>query len=223
MLQMGEKEAKQEVGAYFYKIKFLEALRPFMANPCLETAVALLNSEESLWWVFERSKHPFALDIPTEPTRAEIENGQQIPVIECGISSIKLGVFTRVSRKFRQTYDAECAIPLAFCVMHTIFCEPICQPTFHAFSENNSDLIEREIRDAFAQEELSNAILLAYAARMIALGWETRDPLNTVASQFAERAIDNDMEIPNIVQMWGAKAITTFFQRAQEFMVAELT
>ena len=107
--------------------------------------------------------------------------------------------------------------------MHTIFCEPILKPAFHTFSENNSDLIEREICDAFAEKELSDAILLAYAARMIALGWETRDPLNAVAGQFVERATDNDMEIPNIVQMWGSKVVTTFFQHAQEFMVAALS
>ena len=153
----------------------------------------------------------------------EIENAQQMPIIECGMSSIKLGIFTQLSRKFRRAHDAQRAILLAYCVTQRIFCEPIQQPTFRAFSENNSDLIEHEIRDAFAQEELSDAILLAYAARTIALGWETRDPLNPITTQFIERATDNDLEIPNIVQMWGAKAITTFFQRAQEFMVNTLT
>ena len=153
----------------------------------------------------------------------EIENAQQLPVIECGISSIKLGIFTRLFRKFRRTYDSERAIPLAFCVTYTIFCEPIQQPTFRAFSESNSELIEREIREVFAESELAEAILPSYAARIIALGWETCNPFNPIANQFVERATDNDLEIPNIVRIWGAKAITTFFQRAQEFMVATLT
>jgi len=146
-----------------------------------------------------------------------------MPVVECGISSIKLGIFTRLSRKFRRAYDSEHVIPLAFCVMHTIFGDPIQQPTFRAFSESNSELIEREIRNAFAEEEVAGAIVLAYAAQIIAVGWETCDPFNPTASQLVERATENGMEIPNIVQMWGAKAITTFFQRAQEFMVAALT
>ena len=107
--------------------------------------------------------------------------------------------------------------------MHTIFGDPIQQPTFRAFSESNSELIEREIRNAFAEEEVAGAIVLAYAAQIIAVGWETCDPFNPTASQLVERATENGMEIPNIVQMWGAKAITTFFQRAQEFMVAALT
>jgi len=96
-------------------------------------------------------------------------------------------------------------------VTYTIFCEPIEQPTFRAFRDSNSDLIERGICDVFAQEELCDAVLLAYAARMIALGWETRNPFNPIASEFLERATDNNREIPNIVQTWGEKAIINFF------------
>ncbi|MBI3805690.1 MAG: hypothetical protein HY282_18215 [Nitrospirae bacterium] len=225
MFQMTEEEAKQQGGYYAYKTEFLEVLRPFMANPCLETAIALLNAEESLLSVFEQSKHPFvrSMTMPTEPTHAEIENAQQMPVIECGVSSIKLGIFTRLSRKFVRTHDPERAISLAFCVTSSILCEPIQQATFHAFADSNSDLIEREIRDVFADKQLSEPILLAYAARIILLGWETRNPLNPIATQLTERATDNNMEIPNIVRLWGAQAIVTFFQRAQQFMVDTLS
>jgi hypothetical protein len=58
---------------------------------------------------------------------------------------------------------------------------------------------------------------------MIELGWETRDPLNPIASQLLERATDIGVEIPNIVQMWEEKALITFFDRAQEFILAALT
>jgi hypothetical protein len=224
MFETAEEEAQRD-GRYVCKAEFFHALRPFLANPCVETAVALLNAEERLWNIFEQSKHPLIAPkiSPAERTRAHIQNGQSIPLIECGVSSIKLGVFTRLSRKFRQAYDLERAIPLAFCVTQTILCEPIQQPTFQAFAESTSDLIEREIRDVFTEPELADAVLLAYAARMIALGWERCDPFNPVATQFTERATDNNVEIPNIVQMWGAKAITTFFQSAQEFMAAEIS
>jgi hypothetical protein len=224
MFHIAEEEGTQRGGHYSVKTNFFEALRPFLENPCLETAIALLNFEGSLWSVFEQSKHPLIAPkvSPAERTHAEIENGQLIPLIECGVSSIKLGVFTILSRKFRQAYDAERAIPVAFCVTYTIFCEPVRQAGFHAFGESNFDLIGRGIRDVFADEELSDAVLLAYAARMIALGWETHNPLNPMATQLLEMATDSNKEIPNIVQMWGAKAITTFFQHAQEFMAAAL-
>jgi hypothetical protein len=225
MFEVAKEEGAQQGGRYFFKTGFVDVLRPFMANPCLETAVALLNAEPSLWSVFEQSKHPFVPSMGpcTEPTHAEVENAQQIPVIECGVSSIKLGVFTRLSRKFRRTHDPERAISLAFCVTSSLLCEPIQQATFHAFADSNSDLIEREIRDVFADEELSEPVLLAYAARTIALGWETRDPFNPIATQLTERATDNDLEIPNIVRLWGAQAIVTFFQRAQQFMIDTLS
>jgi hypothetical protein len=76
---------------------------------------------------------------------------------------------------------------------------------------------------ALIERNLSDPILLRYAARMIELGWETRDPLNPIASQLLERATDIGVEIPNIVQMWEEKALITFFDRAQEFILAALT
>jgi len=163
MFEIAEGEAKQKGGRYAYKTEFFDALRPFMSNPCLETAVALLNAEASLWSVFEQSKHPLiAPEISgTERTDAEIQNGQLVPLIECGVSSIKLGVFTRLYRKFRQAYNPEHAVRVAFCVTYTIFGDPIRQLTFGAFAESNSDLIEREIRDVFAESELADAVLLA--------------------------------------------------------------
>jgi hypothetical protein len=159
---------------------------------------------------------------PAEPTRCEIENARQMPVIDSGVSNIKLGLFTRLSRKFQKSYDAERAVSLAYCVTYSIFCEPIKQSTFEAFARTNSDVIEHEIGNAFGEEELAEPISLAYAARMIALGWETRNPFNPTANQLTERATDNDMAIPNIVQMWGAEAIVKFFRYSQEFMVNTL-
>jgi hypothetical protein len=223
MFQMAENEAKARGGNYAFKTEHLDALRPFMANPCLQTAISLLEEEPSVWTLFERSKNPFRLEVPTEPTQFEIENAQHMLVIDSGLSSIKLGVFTRLSRRFRQTYDPQRTVSLAFCVTYSLFCEPIRQPTFAAFAKSNSDLIEREIRNAFRDDELSELILLAYAASMIALGWETRDPVNPVANRLTEMATDHNMEIPNIVQVWGAQAILTFFQRAQEFMISTLS
>jgi hypothetical protein len=225
MFDIAEEEGAQLGGRYCIKTNFFEALRPFLENPCLETAIALLNFERSLWSVFEQSKHPLiAPNLPaSERTHATIQNGKLIPLIECGVSSIKLAIFTELCRKFREKYDAGRSVPLAFCVTHTIFCDPVREPSFRAFGESNFDLIGREIREVFADEELSDAVLLGYAARMIALGWETHNPLSPIATQLLEMATASNKEIPNLVQMWEEKAIITFFQRAQEFMRKTLT
>src|SRR4029077_20085222 len=115
--------------------------------------VTLLKAEERLWNIFEQSKHPLIAPekSPTRRTRAEVENGQLIPLIECGVASVKLGIFTRLSRKFHGAHDPEYAVPLAFCAAYTILGEAFEQPMFQAFAESNSDLIEREIREVFVE------------------------------------------------------------------------
>ena len=58
--EIAKEEGLRQGGRYAIKTELADGLRPFMANPCLETAVTLLNAEPSLWWVFEHSKRPFA-------------------------------------------------------------------------------------------------------------------------------------------------------------------
>ena len=158
-----------------------------------------------------------------EPTHFEIENARQIPIIENGLSSIKLGIFTRLIRKLQNTNDQHRAISLAYCVTLKVFCEPIKQPSFDAFARNNGGIIDSEFRSTFADGEFTEPISLAYAAKMIALGWETRNPFNPIANQLTEIATANNMEIPNIVQAWGAEAIVKFFQYSQKFLLSTLT
>ena len=225
MFQIADEEANKKGQTVVYKNDYLDALRPFMENPCLQTAVAIFDTNPSLWSVlgnvFEKSKNSLTLSSmpPTEPTDEEIENAKIMPLIENGISSIKLGVFTKLSKKFHAAYEPQYAVLLSFCVTKNIFCEPIVQPTFQSFAENNLHQINQEIYNTFTDKELSELILLAYAARMIALGWETRNPFNDTANKLTDIATTHDMEIPNIVRMWGSKAIIKFFNHAQEFML----
>ena len=111
---------------------------------------------------------------------------------------------------------------LAYCVTNIILHDPIVQPIFLSFSKNQARIIEREISDLFKDEELVEPIILAYAARMILLGWETGNPFNPVANEMTKRATDNGMLIPNIIQMWGAEAMVTFVQYSQKFLISSL-
>ncbi len=225
MFQIAEEEATEKGGEYVYKNELLEALRPFMESPSIETAAALLEAEPSFWSVFEQSKDPFirAEMPPAGPTQFEIDNARQIPAIDCGVASIKLGLFVQLSRRYQGNYDEGHAVSLAYCVTYLIFFDSIEQPTLATFARDNADVIDREIGAVFADERLSEPVLLAYAALLIALGWRTRDPFNPVASKLTERATDNYVEIPNIVKKWGAEAIVTFFRNAQEFMANSLS
>jgi hypothetical protein len=147
----------------------------------------------------------------------EIDFAQQMPVIDSGIASIKIGIFTKLSRSYRCTVDSEQAVPLAYCVVRGIFFDPINQSTLEEFSRCNTQLIESCLHKAMTDPELREAISLVYAVHIIQLGWQTRNPFNDDANKLVERATDNDMLIPDIVQMWGPDAIVNFFQYATDF------
>jgi len=207
MFQQAKEEGEAQGGYYAFKTEYLMAIRPFMESPTLENAIALLRAEPSLWPPFEESKKlSWVLDENVNDQIPDaVLNAQQMPVIDAGVAAIKLGVFTLLRRKFESQSEPARAVPLAFCVTHSLFSSPIEQADMKAFSQTNEALIEQATRNVFGDNELSEPVLLAYAALMIALGWKTGNPLNPTATSFVERASENDAEIPNIVRAWGGR------------------
>ncbi len=147
----------------------------------------------------------------------EIDFAQQIPTIESGIANIKLGVFTKLSRGYRKTVELDQSVPLAFCVTRGIFFDPISQSTLEEFARRNAKLVEEKIKMALSDKDLTQPISLVYAVRIMVLGWQTHNPFNDDANRITERASEHYIEIPNIAQMWGSKAIVTFFEYATDF------
>lgn len=146
-----------------------------------------------------------------------LDFAQQVFIIDSGIASIKLGIFARLSRSYGRTVGSTQAVPLAYCVVRRVFFDPINQSTLEDFARHNHQLIEVELQKALSDPELSEAISLVYAVRIMELGWHTRNPVNDEATKLIDRATDNGVLIPNIVEMWGSKAIVTFFQYATDF------
>ena len=152
----------------------------------------------------------------------ELENAGIIPIIQNGVSNIKLGVFTRLRKAYKQAFGLDRATPLAYCVVCHIFCDPLNQPTLEKFARDNAGLIGEELRKALSSDDLREAIALAYAGRIVELGWETGNPFNEQSQRLMERASDHGIEIPNIVQMWGLSAVVTFFSSTQEFLARSM-
>jgi hypothetical protein len=148
----------------------------------------------------------------------ELENAGIVPIIESGVSNIKLGVFTRLCKAYTQAFGPDRATPLAYCVVRHMFFDPLNQPTLEKFARDNASLIDEELRKALSNEDLREAIALAYSARIMALGWHTGDPFNDETNRLVERASHHGIDLPNIVQMWGPSAIGTFFSSAEDFL-----
>jgi len=150
----------------------------------------------------------------------EVDFAQNVPLIDSGIANIKLGIFAALSKAYRHSFGPAQNVPLAYCVLQNIFFDAISQSTLEEFARQNSQLIESELHKALSDPELKTVISLAYAALIIELGWQTHNPANDDANKailLLERAADNDLLIPNIVEMWGPNAILNFFQCATDF------
>jgi hypothetical protein len=143
---------------------------------------------------------------------------QQVPVINSGIANIKLGIFLKLSRRYQHILHNEAAIPLAYCVVQKIFLDSLNQSSLEKFERDNRKQVEEELRNAFSDPELKEAISLAYAAYIILLGWQTHNPLNATSSQLIETANNYSFDIPNIVQISGKNAVVLFFQFATDFL-----
>ena len=70
---------------------------------------------------------------------------------------------------------------------------------------------------ALSDKDLTQPISLVYAVRIMVLAWQTHNPFNDDANRIVDKATENHINIPNIVQMWGANAIVTFFQYSTKF------
>lgn len=159
----------------------------------------------------------------TDESSREVQNAEQMPLIECGIAAIRVGLFVNLKRRFVAKYGAQRAIPIAYCVTCSVLCEQIDQPTLAAFARTNKNVIDSETSSVFSDEHLAGNILFAYAALMILHGWRSANPFSSTANQLMERATDSGAVIPNIVQMWGSEAIARFSMTAQEFMAQSVS
>ena len=153
----------------------------------------------------------------------EVQNAEQMPVIECGVAAIRVGLFVTLKRRFQRKYGQQRAVPMAYCVTYNALGGEVDQPTLSAFARENKDVIENETASVLSDEQLADNVLLAYAALMMLYGWRTGDPFNAFANQLIKRASDSSAMIPNIVQMWGSEAITRFFATAQDFMTRSVS
>src|SRR5450432_1823603 len=59
MFQMMKADAEERGGRWAVNAEYLATLRPFIENPTLETAVALVTALPSMWDTFDSSKKPF--------------------------------------------------------------------------------------------------------------------------------------------------------------------
>ena len=148
-------------------------------------------------------------------------NARSMPVIEAGIANIKLGVFSVVCRRVSTKWeDPKCGIALAHAVKCAIFGEASDPIRLASVIDNPQEAFDREIEATVADESLHNAIALAYAAEIIRCAWQagTGGASLQSSSTIVDRAVSYGIEIPNIMELWGASAINTFFLSSVDFL-----
>jgi len=148
-------------------------------------------------------------------------NARSMPAIEAGIANIKLGVFSVVCRRVSANCkDPKCGIALAHAVKCAIFGERSDPIRLESVINNPQEAFDREIAATVGDESLQHAIALAYAAEIIIGAWRTGTAAASLrsSSSVVDRAVGYGIEIPNIVELWGASAVNTFFLSSIDFM-----
>lgn len=144
-----------------------------------------------------------------------------MPVIEAGLANIKLGVFSVVCRRLCTKWkDPKRGIAIAYCVKCAIFGEISDPIRLESLIANPRKILDSEIEATVTDESLRSAVALAYAAEIISCAWRTGTVGASLrsTSDVVDRAARYGVEIPNMVELWGASAINTFFMSSVDFL-----
>lgn len=130
---------------------------------------------------------------------------QHIPAIEDGVRLTKAGIYAKLAKRYASNSTADHAAKLAFCVTSGLFLFPLDHEKYRKFADEHRELIEEECDHISYDPELAEAASYVYAILIMLTTWQTRDL--QIAMDLTERATQLGFAIPNIVQLWGSRAI----------------
>ena len=79
------------------------------------------------------------------------------------------------------------------------------------------ELINEEVQRAVCDEKIRGVLSIAYAARLMELGYLTHNPMSADAADIVEQASSLGIEIINIVSLWGQSTIINLRTVGRDF------
>ena len=128
-------------------------------------------------------------------------------VIAQAIQDMQLGIYCRLAKRYEAKNLCEDAESLAYCVVYDLFLNREGERLLRDFGARHPDLIAEQVREAALDTKISNLLSIAYAARLMELGYVTHSPMSPEAECILEKACALGIEITNIVSLWGKRTI----------------
>jgi hypothetical protein len=83
-----------------------------------------------------------------------------------GIDMVKIGVYGRLSQRFKAKYGEEQVGLLATAVTNELFSELPSNPSAEKFLKSNKDIVERELSNLRSDDEICNAVTQAVRVKL---------------------------------------------------------
>jgi hypothetical protein len=155
--------------------------------------------------------------------RAKMKAEGNLPALSEAIRSYELGTYWRLSRNYEKRYQGQedFCYSLAYTVVYYLFLHEKGMKEMESFYKTNKRLVDEEIQRSLRDEQIKTAFSMACGAKIILyaiLTGNPRNPFSEEMDKISTRATDLDIEITNVVRLWGPKAMVNLHQHAKDYM-----
>jgi hypothetical protein len=129
---------------------------------------------------------------------------QLIELLEASITQLRVGIFSRLSKKYISAYGKQKADLLSAAILNEALLEEPSNTEGDAFRKNNVLLIEDELKKISTDTIVSQAFSYLYATQTLYLVFITKEPFPKRARELGEQATLLSIYIPNTFDICGS-------------------
>jgi hypothetical protein len=129
---------------------------------------------------------------------------QTIELLEASIAQLRLGIFSRLSKRYFKDYGKQNGEYLSAAILNKILLEEPGNDEGKLFSENNALLIEKELQTISEDKIIADAFSYLFAAQTLYLVYLTKEPFSKRAQELGEQATKLSIYIPNTYDICGS-------------------
>lgn len=144
-----------------------------------------------------------------------------IELLEASIAQLRLGIFSRLSKKYFDDYGKQNGEFLSAAILNKILLEEPGNDEGKQYRENNNVLIEEELRKIPDDTIIADALSYLYAAQTLYLVYLTKEPFSKRAQELGEQATRLSVYIPDTYDICGSdnvqKCVLEIMKYASKF------
>ncbi len=131
-------------------------------------------------------------------------NKQNIKLLEATITQLRVGIFSRLSKKYIPVYGKQNGEFLSVAILNEALIENPTNEEAENYCRNNKLLINEEVLQLSFDPVISEAFSYLYAAQTLLLVFLTREPFSKRSQELGEQASRLGIYIPNTFDICGS-------------------